>query len=249
MRWTTCWDELMRFQNAVRCLPSCVITLTIAYGGSTAKPNELGARESAQLSVNPAVTAVGSFAMDLYGQLAMENPGKNLFFSPYSMSSVLAMTAEGARGETAEQMGKVLGFPQAARDMALIHAGMLESNERLQSRQVPQELRDQLAATRKTLQAMGMVRAFSSTDAQFEGICASEPIYISKVCHKAFIEVTEQGTEAAAATAASGKGLGPAPPDQPFTPTFRADRPFLFAIRDVKTGTVLFLGRIMNPIH
>lgn len=69
------------------------------------------------------------------------------------------------------------------------------------------------------------------------------------MCHKAFIEVTEQGTEAAAATAVSGKGLGPAPPDQPFTPTFRADKPFLFAIRDVKTGTVLFLGRIMNPIH
>jgi hypothetical protein len=79
------------------------------------------------------------------------------------MSSALAMTAEGARGETAEQMGKVLGFPQAARHMgtdaqllpwntALIHTGMAELNERLQTRPVPQELREQLAATRKALE-------------------------------------------------------------------------------------------------
>ena len=100
----------------------------------------------------------------------------------------------------------------------------------------------------KTLQAMGMVRAFNPTDAQFEGICASEALYISKVCHKAFVEVTEKGTEAAAATGI-GMGLGSAPLDQPFTPTLRADKPFLFAIRDVKTGTLLFLGRIINPIQ
>lgn len=515
-------------KNLMRILVfSCMVALASAYGESTGKPNEHRVEESAQVPVNPAATAAGSFALNLYGQLAKETPGKNLFFSPYSMSSALAMTAEGARGETAEQMGKVLGFPEAARHMgddaqllpwntALIHAGMAELNERLQTRSVPQELRDELAAARKaleesrdlekktisaaarrrqaeeserlaeklnvlssqvdpyeirvasalygektsqfvpayldtihkfygtgavvpadfkgnaegervkingwvekqtneriknllakgaldsmtrmvlvnaiyfkgdwavpfekngtkredfltsaarkvrvpmmrkdnlqggrygafnsdgslfampqrvsthsapdpktlypdksgflvaelpykgrelsmvllvprdpdglgavektltstnlqawltqlesrdmnvqmpkfkletnyqdmtkTLQAMGMVRAFSPTDAQFEGICASEPLSISKVCHKAFVEVTEKGTEAAAATAI-GMGLGPMPPEQLFTPTFRADKPFLFAIRDVKTGMILFLGRIMNPIQ
>ncbi len=519
-----------------------VVTLVSAYGETSGKPNDLRVAETAQVPVKPAVTAAGSFAVELYAQLAKENPGKNLFFSPYSMSSALAMTAEGARGETAAQMGEVLGFPLAARNLgndtqllpwntALIHTGMAELNERLQTRPVPQELRDQLAAARKaleesraqekkpvaagqdarrqqvpplspdatrrrqaeeserlaeklnvllsevdpyeiriasalygektgqfvpayletihkfhgtgavvqadfkgnaegervkinswvekqtnerikdllakgaldsmtrmvlvnaiyfkgdwalpfeekatkledfltgaarkvsvpmmrkdklkggrygafnadgslfatpqristhsspdpktlypdksgflvaelpykgkelsmvllvpqdpdglgaversltstnlqawltqlesrgmnvqmpkfklatdyqdmtkTLQAMGMVRAFSPTDAQFEGICASEALYLSTVCHKAFVEVTEKGTEAAAATAI-GMGLGSAPPDQPFTPTFRADKPFMFAIRDVKTGTILFLGRIMNPIQ
>lgn len=518
-------------KNLMRILVPCgLLTLGNACAGADPVP------------VNPAATAVGNFAVDLYVQLARENPGKNLFFSPYSMSSALAMTAEGARGETAEQMGKVLGFPQAVRHLgddaqllpwntALIHTGMAELNEHLQTKPVSQELRDQLAAARKalqesrdlekklmaagqdpgrqqapqpspaaarrrqaeesaklaeklnmlssqvdpyevriasalygektsqfvpayldtiqkfygtgavvaadfkgnaegervkiddwvaiqtnerikellakgalnsmtrmvlvnaiyfkgdwavpfeknvtllenflagaarkvrvpmmrrdqlkggrygafnvdgslfatpqrvstssapdpktlypdqsgflvaelpykgkelsmvllvpqdpdglgalektltsvnlqawltqlesrdmnvqmpkfkletdyqdmkkTLQTMGMMRAFSPTDAQFEGICTSEALYLNTVCHKAFVEVTEKGTEAAAATAI-GMELGSAPPDQPFTPTFRADKPFLFAIRDVKTGTLLFLGRIMNPIQ
>ena len=56
-----------------------------------------------------------NFALDLYGQIAQENEGKNLFFSPYSILSALTMTAEGARGETALQMGTVLRFPEEAR--------------------------------------------------------------------------------------------------------------------------------------
>lgn len=530
-------------KNLMRILVlSSLVMLAHAYGETSGKPNELRVAEADQVPVNKAATTIGSFAVDLYGQLAKENPGKNLFFSPYSMSSALALTAEGARGETAEQIGKVLGFPQAARNMgadaqlrpwntALIHTGIAELNERLQTKPVPQELRDQLAAARKaleesraqqkkpiaagqdarrqqlpplspaatrrrqaeeserlaeklnvlssqvdpyeirvasalygektsqfvpayldtirkfhgtsavvpadfkgnaegervkingwvekqtnerikdllnkgalnsmtrmvlvnaiyfkgdwavpfeknaskledfltsaarkvsvpmmrkdklkggrygafnadgslfatphristsstpdpktvypdksgflmaelsykgkelsmvllvpqdpdglgalektltsanlqawltqlesrdmnvqipkfkletdyqdmtkTLQAMGMMRAFSPADAQFEGICASEALYISMVCHKASVEVTEKGTEATAATAI-GMGLGSAPPDQPFNPTLRADKPFLFAIREVRTGTILFFGRIINPIQ
>ena len=106
----------------------------------------------------------------------------------------------------------------------------------------------------RTLQAMGMVRAFKyaaePNGAQFDGMCASpdpeHKLYISKVLHKAFVEVNEKGTEAAAATAV----LMP-PPSRPlmvpFTPTFRADQPFLFLIRDRQTGCILFLGRMMNP--
>ena len=106
-----------------------------------------------------------------------------------------------------------------------------------------------------TLQALGMVRAFTDprkpNGADFSGIRqTSDPmqrLYITKVLHKAFVEVTEQGTEAAAATAVVMAFPMSLPRTQPFTPTFRADRPFVFLIRDKHTGTILFLGRVMNP--
>ncbi len=105
------------------------------------------------------------------------------------------------------------------------------------------------------LQAMGMKRAFSNPrapdGAQFDGMSQSEDptqkLYISKVLHKAFVEVNEKGTEAAAATAVIMAMPTAAPVTVPFTPTFRADRPFVFLIRDVKTNSTLFLGRMMNP--
>jgi len=110
---------------------------------------------------------------------------------------------------------------------------------------------------KRTLQAMGMVRAFTdprdpAKGADFTGLCASgdpsQRLYISAVLHKAFLEVNEKGTEAAAATAVVTRlGGGPPAGPVPFTPTFKADRPFLFLIRDVKTGSVLFVGRMMKP--
>jgi serpin B len=68
------------------------------------------------------------------------------------------------------------------------------------------------------------------------------------VFHKAFVEVNEKGTEAAAATAvvmAEGESI---PLDFPFTPEFRADRPFIFLTREKSTGSILFLGRMMAPM-
>ena len=63
---------------------------------------------------NLAVEPSNAFACDLYNQLAAENPGANLFFSPYSVSSALGMTLEGARGDTALEMAKVLHVPNDA---------------------------------------------------------------------------------------------------------------------------------------
>jgi serine protease inhibitor len=102
------------------------------------------------------------------------------------------------------------------------------------------------------LKTLGMKRAFrdpSAKDgAQFDGMSdtkdAMEKLYISKVLHKAFVEVNEKGTEAAAATAVQMDEKSAEPP---FAPTFRADKPFVFLIRDQKTGAILFLGRVMNP--
>lgn len=103
-------------------------------------------------------------------------------------------------------------------------------------------------ALREYLEAQGMRRAFSQADADFTGIAAppspDDRLYVSGVFHKAFVRVDEEGTEAAAATAAPMAARG-RPPSMP--PEVRFDRPFLFLLRDVRTGTVLFLGRVSDP--
>ena len=94
----------------------------------------------------------------------------------------------------------------------------------------------------ETLAGMGMPDAFG-TRADFSGMTGSRGLRISAVLHKAFVSVDEEGTEAAAATAAVVKESGPTKEPIPVT----VNRPFIFLIRDRDTGTVLFLGRVMNP--
>ena len=94
----------------------------------------------------------------------------------------------------------------------------------------------------ETLAALGMPSAFDPSRANFSGISSSEKIFIDQVAHKSFIEVTEEGTEAAAASGFVGELS-----IEPFAPTFSADRPFVYLIRDKKSGSVLFLGRVLNP--
>jgi serpin B len=99
----------------------------------------------------------------------------------------------------------------------------------------------------RLLQSMGMVSAFVPHAADFSGMTGNRDLYISAVLHKAFVDVNEEGTEAAAATAvvmvrASARPLRPTKP-----PVFRADHPFVFAIRDNRNGAILFLGRVADP--
>ena len=94
----------------------------------------------------------------------------------------------------------------------------------------------------KVLQGMGMRDAFDDKKADFTGLSSMKGLFITAVVHKAFIDVNETGTEAAAATAVS-VGLTSAPPPA----TFHADHPFVYLIRDNKTGSVLFMGRVVNP--
>ncbi len=94
----------------------------------------------------------------------------------------------------------------------------------------------------KTLATMGMPEAFSNK-ANFTGITNKKDLKLSEVVHKAYIKVDEKGSEAAAATA-SGMLMMAMPESEP---EFRADHPFLFIIRDNHYGTILFIGRVMNP--
>jgi serpin B len=94
----------------------------------------------------------------------------------------------------------------------------------------------------KALSDMGMPLAFTNR-ADFSGMTGSLDLSISVVAHKAYVDVNEEGTEAAAATAVTmSRGMAISRPV-----AFRADHPFLFLIRDRRSGSVLFLGRVLNP--
>ena len=94
----------------------------------------------------------------------------------------------------------------------------------------------------ETLSGMGMPDAFGDR-ADFSGMTGSKGLLISQIVHKAFVSVDERGTEAAAATAVVLRKSGASKEPIPVT----VNRPFIFLIRDTATGTVLFLGRVMNP--
>jgi serpin B len=95
-----------------------------------------------------------------------------------------------------------------------------------------------------TLAAMGMPSAFDGRRADFSGMNGARDLSVSAVVHAARVEVDERGTEAAAATGVV-VGLTSALPQEP--PVFRADHPFVFAIRDRRSGAILFLGRLVDP--
>lgn len=94
------------------------------------------------------------------------------------------------------------------------------------------------------LAGMGMPSLFKRGEADLSGMTGNADLFVSNVFHSAFVEVNEKGTEAAAGTAAVLELEGAVISDPP---VFRADRPFLFFIRDKWTGAVLFMGRVANP--
>jgi serpin B len=94
------------------------------------------------------------------------------------------------------------------------------------------------------LKALGMSVAFEPNQADFSGMSDTKT-FINNVQHKTFIEVNEEGTEAAASTSVGISITSAQLPQDPFE--MRVDRPFFFAIRDNQSGTVLFMGSIVNP--
>jgi serpin B len=102
-----------------------------------------------------------------------------------------------------------------------------------------------LYSLKKPLQALGMTDAFSENLADFSGMTGRKNLYMTDVIHAGFIDVNEEGTEAAAATAVV-MGLKRAAMEFE-TPEFIADHPFVFVIYDKRADTILFMGRITDP--
>jgi len=101
------------------------------------------------------------------------------------------------------------------------------------------------SALKERLTAMGMSDAFDPNRADFSGETGEKDLYISAALHKAFVAVDEKGTEAAAATGVIEEPAGVMLPDV----TLTIDRPFIFIIRDLPSGQILFVGRVLNPVE
>lgn len=95
---------------------------------------------------------------------------------------------------------------------------------------------------KSALSSMGMSDAFDQSKADFSGMSAGRQLFLSNVFHKSFVEINEQGTEAAAGT---GSEVGFR--SRPLSMDFNADHPFLFFIRHNKTNCILFYGRFCSP--
>jgi serpin B len=128
--------------------------------------------------------------------------------------------------------------------------GLADLTRRAQPRQVsltlPRFRQEGQFGLLPVLTQLGIRQAFSPDDADFSGITTAERLHISAVVHKAYIDVDEQGTEAAAATAVVIRPLAAMRPVEPPV-TMVVDHPFLFAITDRTTGLPLFLGQVTDP--
>jgi len=137
--------------------------------------------------------------------------------------------------------GKFEAF-ESSLDYRLIEVIVRGLENRRVSLTMPKFEFDSEFSLKETLSAMGMPIAFSG-DADFSGITGNRELWIADVIHKAFISLDEEGTEAAAATAVVMPRLSI--PEEPVE--FNVDRPFIFLIRDIETGTILFIGRVLKP--
>jgi serpin B len=152
-----------------------------------------------------------------------------------------------------ESLAMVIVLPKAMDGLAgieqsLTAAGLERDLAKLSPRRVqasvPTFKLTEECELKSALAEMGMPLAFKHGAADFSGITGNRELAISAVVHKAFVEVDEKGTEAAAATGVvfSRAAVVAQPPV-----IFRADHPFFFLIRDTRSGSILFMGRLVRP--
>lgn len=137
----------------------------------------------------------------------------------------------------------------AAFEKTLSENSMDSLNSRMRETRVdvflPRFTTEQEFILNDALSALGAADAFGG-NADFSGMTGRRNLFISAVIHKAFVDVNEQGTEAAAATAVVIRATAVRELSMPVV--FRADHPFLFMIRENSSGSILFMGRIANPL-
>nr|XP_015210147.1 PREDICTED: leukocyte elastase inhibitor-like [Lepisosteus oculatus] len=211
------------------------------------------------------------FCLDLFRKLNEVNPGGNVFISPLSITAALAMVYLGAKGQTATQMAKVackiMGGLSFSTKLCVLPEDISDGSTGLEKLEKELTLEKMQEWTKRenmdtgtdilvhlpkfklqddyelssALAGLGMVDVFDSSGADLSGMNGGPGLSLSAVVHKSFIEVNEEGTEAAAATA--GIVAFCMLREERFT----ADHPFLFFIRHNKSNSILFFGRFSSP--
>lgn len=187
----------------------------------------------------------GFFVAGRWQNVNMMNQTASFAYAARNGVQILEMPYEGGRiamdvilpgvGQNLASLAQTLTRAQLDRWL-----GMLETQRVKVS--LPQWKLDSAPPLTDPLRALGLSLAFNR-QADFSGIDGRRDLFISQLAHKVFIEVNENGTEAAAATAGGVVTTGP----MPMEPRFIANRPFLYLIRDRMTGAILFLGRLDDP--
>lgn len=152
-----------------------------------------------------------------------------------------------------EELSMVVLLPEDDADLATVEEAL--TYEKLSAWTDPENMREQTVQVflprlkleesydlESCLRSLGMTDAFEEAKADFSGMSTKKNVPVSKVAHKCFVEVNEEGTEAAAATAVVRNARC-----SRVEPQFCADHPFLFFIRHRKTGSILFCGRFSAP--
>lgn len=135
------------------------------------------------------------------------------------------------------------GIHQLESDLGALESMLPERNEKHEVLlQLPRFKIEFGTELKKVFRTMGIEDVFTG-EADFSRMSAQRDLFLSEVYHKAFIEVNEEGTEAAGATG----GVVALKGGPPSHKSFIADHPFMFSIVDMKTGSILFMGRVMNP--
>uniref|UniRef100_A0A8C1XK45 Serpin B6 n=1 Tax=Cyprinus carpio TaxID=7962 RepID=A0A8C1XK45_CYPCA len=178
------------------------------------------------------------FSLNLFKNISEGNASKNVFYSPISISFALAMVLLGAKENTAAQIFKL--------EKALTYEKLMEWTKPSKMLQDEVEVslpRFKMEETYDMVQfliRMGMVDVFSLQKVNLSGMSPNNDLVVSEVIHKAFVEVNEEGTEAAAATAIILESAS-------IPEAFIADHPFLFFIRHNPSNSILFYGRFCSP--
>ena len=222
----------------IDCLTRMALVNAIYFKGAWTTPFPASSTQPQRFYLRPDRTVVVPFMNEQDEFSYAENNQLQLLVLPYANN----------------QLHMVLLLPRAKDDLARLEDSLNPTNLAgwiTQARQMevkvalPKFKMSSTTTLSETLQSLGMKDAFDRMLADFSGMDGKVHwLYLSAVLHRAFIEVNEEGTEAAAVAALFGRWLGRLSVEPP---EFRADHPFLFLIRDSTTGSILFMGRVSEP--
>lgn len=228
--------------GAIDSLTRLVITDAIYFKGTWVKQFDPGLTQDAEFRVS-SLSSVPVRMMERTDKDAIyryaETDTLQALEMPYAHRGgrALSMLVLLPKGDNLAQLENSL----SAESLEALRAGLTEQRVLVYFPKFRLETEYSLA---DTLSAMGMPTAFTGA-ADFSGMDGSRDLLVTGVYHKAFVEVDEQGTEAAAATAVViARGMAP---QEETPPVFRADHPFIFLILDSETGNILFMGRVVDP--